>query len=238
LWPELDQSLDSQFLFIPKDNASSIAEAVIRLCKVILPDEYGLDPLRDAYVLTPTRKGPAGTVALNQSLQEELLPQKEQRQGLYSHGRFFGQGDKVMQMRNNYELGWESADTGRQAGRGVFNGETGTVVAVDETDTVLHVLFDDDRLAFYDQASLEDLELAYAITVHKSQGSEYPVVILALAPGAPQLLSRNLLYTAVTRARQKLLLVSSRRVVNQMLGNVQALTRYTLLTEWLGQDNA
>jgi len=115
----------------------------------------------------------------------------------------------------------------------VFNGETGTVVDVDDASDSLQVQFDDDRLVVYDRASLEDLELAYALTVHKSQGSEYPVVILAVAPGSPQLLSRNLLYTAVTRARQKLLLISSRRVIGRMLANVEAQQRYSFLKDYL-----
>lgn len=137
-----------------------------------------------------------------------------------------------MQMRNNYELAWYLIDDPKQKGMGVFNGETGTILAVDDLDRV-QVLFDDDRVVFYDQAGLLDLELAYAITIHKSQGSEYPVVVLAIAPGAPQLLSRNLLYTAVTRARQKLLLVSSRKVIGQMLANDRAQNRYTFLKDLL-----
>ena len=233
LWPELDQSKDSQFLFIPKENADSVAQAVVRLTQEILPRQYGLAPLRDVFVLTPSRKGNAGTLALNQVLQQVLLPPAEQRAGMRSHGRFFGMGDKVMQMRNNYDLAWQTAGDEQQEGNGVFNGETGTVVSVDDASDSLQVQFDDDRLVVYDRASLEDLELAYALTVHKSQGSEYPVVVLAIAPGAPQLLSRNLLYTAVTRARQKLLLVSSRRVIGRMLANVQAQQRYSFLKDYL-----
>jgi exodeoxyribonuclease V alpha subunit len=172
-------------------------------------------------------------MALNQVLQHVLLPSAEKREGIRSHGRFFGLGDKVMQMRNNYDLAWQLTDDEQQKGSGVFNGETGTVLEVDKAADCLQVLFDDERIVVYDRASLEDLELAYAMTVHKSQGSEYPVVILAVAPGAPQLLSRNLLYTAATRARQKLLLVSSRRVIGQMLANDRALSRYTFLKDWL-----
>lgn len=231
-WPVLDQSHDSQFLFIPREDSEGIAKAVIRLVQDILPTEYRLDPLRDVFVLTPTHKGPAGTQALNQVLQQVLLPPPGKRSYLRSHGRIFGVGDKVMQMRNNYELAWYLIDDPKQKGMGVFNGETGTILAVDDLDRV-QVLFDDDRVVFYDQAGLLDLELAYAITIHKSQGSEYPVVVLAIAPGAPQLLSRNLLYTAVTRARQKLLLVSSRKVIGQMLANDRAQNRYTFLKDLL-----
>ncbi|MCK9252606.1 MAG: ATP-dependent RecD-like DNA helicase [Eubacteriales bacterium] len=233
LWPELDQSKDSQFLFIPKENADSVAQAVIRLVQEILPQQYGLDPLRDVFVLTPSRKGNAGTLSLNQVLQQVLLPSADKRAGMRSHGRYFGLGDKVMQTRNNYDLAWHTSGDESQDGNGVFNGETGTVVDVDDASDSLQVQFDDDRLVVYDRASLEDLELAYALTVHKSQGSEYPVVILAVAPGSPQLLSRNLLYTAVTRARQKLLLISSRRVIGRMLANVEAQQRYSFLKDYL-----
>lgn len=232
-WPELDQAHESQFLFIPGDSADSVARTVTRLVQVILPREYGLDPLRDVFVLTPTRKGAAGTMALNKVLQDVLLPAPAKRDGLHAHGFFFGVGDKVMQTRNNYELAWHLAEDKAQQGSGVFNGETGTVAAVDKSTASLQVIFDDERVVLYDRASLDDLELAYAMTIHKSQGSEYPVVILAVAPGAPQLLSRNLLYTAVTRARHKLLLVSSRRVIGQMLANERAQDRYTCLKDWL-----
>jgi exodeoxyribonuclease V alpha subunit len=233
LWPQLDQTRDSQFLFIAKDSAEEIARAVLRLVGEILPGQYGLDPMRDVQVLTPSHKGPAGTLALNQALQQSLQPCAGERPGIRTAGRVFGPGDKVMQTRNNYDLDWRQPDDPTATGSGVFNGESGVVVAVDnETDT-LDVLYEDDRLVQYDRASLDDLDLAYAITVHKSQGSEYPVVVLAIAPGAPQLLTRNLLYTAVTRARNKLLLVSSKRVISQMLANDQAQSRNTLLREWL-----
>jgi exodeoxyribonuclease V alpha subunit len=233
LWPKLNQSKDSPFLLIPKESAEAAAQAVIRLVQVILPNEYGLDSLRDVFVLTPTRKGPAGTYALNERLQEIFFPPDRKRPGIKAHGRFFGIGDKVMQTRNNYEL--TGLTEGAQSTRsiGVFNGETGTIVSVNVDEDTLHVLFDDERTVLYDRASLEDLDLAYAMTVHKSQGSEYPVVILAIAPGAPQLLTRNLLYTAVTRAREKLLLVASRYVIEQMLRNKKAQRRYTFLDDCL-----
>ncbi len=233
--PRLDQSKDSPFLFIPKEQADAVAQAVVRLMKQVLPEQYGLDPVRDVFVLTPTRKGPAGTQQLNQKLQALLFPDSHTREGLKAHGSFFGVGDRVMQTRNNYDL-IASTKEGKEAG--VFNGETGTVHAVDEASALLHVLFDDDRLVPYDRAALEDLELAYAMTVHKSQGSEYPVVVLALSPGPPQLLTRNLLYTAVTRARDKLLLVSSRPVLDRMLANRSSLERWTMLAEALQQGRA
>ena len=253
-WPELDQSKDSQFLFIPKDRSEDIAKAVTRLVGNILPQEYGLDIRRDVQVLTPARKGPAGMLALNQTLQNVLMPSPEEDTVIKAHGSHFGVGDKVMQVRNNYDLAWrlaeirdgaddnpagksqgvsQAANMGESTGSGVFNGETGMVTLVDPDGDCLEVLFDEERLVAYDRAALEDLELAYAITVHKSQGSEYPTVILALPAGAPQLLTRNLLYTAVTRAKQKLLVVSSRKTLGQMLANNQTYSRHTMLKDWL-----
>lgn len=237
--PDLDQSLNSQFLWVNKDTPDDIAAAVTRLCSVILPEQYGLDPFRDVQVLTPSRKGPAGTVTLNQQLQKILMRSRDikgSRSVIDAHGSHFGTGDKVMQIRNNYDLPWRLRTDSRSTGCGVFNGESGTVLTVDKENGSLEVLFDEERLIEYDRMTLEDLELAYAITIHKSQGSEYPVVVLAIPPGAPQLLTRNLLYTAVTRAREKLLLVASRRTITAMLANNQALKRFTLLKEWLTQN--
>jgi exodeoxyribonuclease V alpha subunit len=233
-WPELDQSLNSQFLMIFKDRAEEVAEATIKLCRDILPGQYGLDPLRDVQVLTPSRKGPAGTQALNQNLQTALREADQlKKEHIEAHGSKFGIGDKVMQIRNNYEMTWQAMQDSDSTGKGVFNGESGTVIEVNSEDDYLEAAFEDDRLIRYDRMNLEDLELAYAITIHKSQGSEYPVVVLVIPPGAPQLLTRNLLYTAVTRARQKLLLVTSRRTLGSMLANNHAFSRYTQLKDWL-----
>ncbi len=235
-WFELDQTLTSQFLLVVRDEPPAMAEAVIKLCGDVLPQKYGFDPIRDVQVLTPAHKGPAGTQALNQSLQRSLRgqgPGPVPDNTIQAHGVAFAAGDKVMQLRNQYELGWTIADEPSVQGSGVFNGEGGQVSAVDEADDQLTVLFDDGRLVDYDRGALEDLDLAYAITVHKSQGSEYPVVILVVPPTAPRLLTRNLLYTAITRARQLLILVSSRRILAGMIANRQTSQRYTMLRQWL-----
>lgn len=234
-WPLKDQSFNSQFLLVPKEDMADMAEAVVRLCGEILPGQYRADPLREVQVLTPTRKGLAGSVALNQVLQARLRPdsQNSQDKDILAHGCRFGKGDKVMQIRNNYEIDWTMPEADAISGRGVFNGETGTVIDIDKENLSLEVLFDDDRRAVYDRANLEDLDLAYAMTIHKSQGSEYPIVVLVLPSGAPQLLTRNLLYTAVTRAREKLILITSRRILGNVLGNNQALNRHTQLGRWL-----
>lgn len=254
-WFEIDQSFASQFLLIAKDQVEAMADAVVKLCTDILPRQYGFDPIRDVQVLTPAHKGPAGTQALNRALQQALVGRGSLEPGqtataaempvvsrpqpgldaptLQAHGVTFAVGDKVMQLRNQYELAWTIVDDPQAQGSGVFNGESGLVSAVDEEDDQLTVLFDDGRQVDYDRGALEDLDLAYAITVHKSQGSEYPVVILVVPPTAPRLLTRNLLYTAITRARQKLLLVSSRRILTGMIANQQTNHRCTLLRQWL-----
>jgi exodeoxyribonuclease V alpha subunit len=236
--PELDQTFDSQFLWIVKESAEAVAQAVVKLYREILPEKYGLDPLRDVQVLTPSRKGAAGTGQLNQQLQQAMQQaSSDQDSGIHAHGSRFLPGDKVMQIRNSYDMSWIIQSDPAKTGSGVFNGETGTILSVEPEENTLEALFDDDRLILYDQATLEDLDLAYAITIHKSQGSEYPVVILAVPPGAPQLLTRNLLYTAVTRAWQKLLLVASRRTIAGMVANDRAYTRHTLLKGFLSTPN-
>lgn len=240
LAPTLDQSFDSQCLWVFKETPEEIADAAVKLCNNILPQQYGLDPLRDVQVLTPLRKGPAGTVALNRLLQKALQSRHQigmTDRGIEAHGSRFFVGDKVMQTRNNYDIMWRDRSDSSQSGCGVFNGESGTVQNIQEEDGSLEVLFDDERVIEYDRMTLEDLDLAYAITIHKSQGSEYSVVVLAVPTGAPQLLTRNLLYTAVTRARNKLILVASRRTIASMLANNHAYVRYTMLKDWLQQPS-
>ncbi len=236
-YPEIDQSFDSQFILVLKDKIDEMAAAVQKLCVQILPEQYSLDPLQDVQVLTPLRKGTAGCTMLNQMLQSQLNPadDKKQEQSLLLKGNRFSCCDKVMQIRNNYDLSWHMKNDSSVKGKGVFNGETGTIIRVDKDNRALEVLFDDDRLVLYDVSNLDDLELAYAITIHKSQGSEYPVVVLVLPPGAPHFLTRNLLYTAVTRAKKKIILVSSRKIINMTVENNAAYARHTLLSVWLTQ---
>ncbi len=236
-YPHIDQSFDSQFILVLKDKIDDMAAAVQKLCTQILPDQYGLDPLQDVQVLTPVRKGAAGCAMLNQALQSQLNPAAaaSQEQSLFFKGNRLSCCDKVMQIRNNYDLTWHMKNDRSIDGKGVFNGETGTITRIEKDNRSLEVLFDDDRLVSYDISSLDDLELAYAITIHKSQGSEYPVVVLVLPTGAPHFLTRNLLYTAVTRAKKKIILVSSRKIIKRAVENNAAYTRHTLLKDWLTQ---
>ena len=204
-----------------------------------LPEYYGFDTYRDIQVLTPTRKGPAGTRMLNRYLQQALNPPLENRRELNHGDRLFREGDRVMQIRNQYSLEWRrkttAGDGEEEMGRGVFNGDIGRVEAIHSHRESLTVLFDDDRLVDYPLALLDELEPAYAITVHKSQGSEFPVVVMPLFPSPPMLMTRNLLYTAVTRARKLVVLVGSERVMEQMVENNRIQFRHSGLCHRLQQ---
>jgi len=224
-----DQSLESDCMLIHMETAPEIAQAVARLCSQVLPKVYGIDVLRDTAVLSPSRKGPAGINALNPLLQSALGNTGEPH--CSSHGFSFRLQDKVMQTRNNYDLSFVNQD-GTQ-GSGIFNGELGLISEIDLASDCITVEMDDGRTVIYDRAAMDDLEPAYAMTVHKSQGSEYPVVILAIAPGSPMLNNRNLLYTAITRARKRLFIVTSKRTLERMIHCHAQNNRMTSLCEFL-----
>ena len=234
-WLEIDQSFDSSFIWVALNSQEEMANAVSRLYEEVIPKQYGFDVLRDVQVLTPVRKGLAGMSELNRKLQAIMNQRLDKK--ITVHGTDFAPGDKVIQLKNQYELEWKSVKSD-ETGQGVMNGETGIVLSVNKTDRTLIALFDEERQVLYDEAALEDLDLSYAMTVHKSQGSEYPVVVLVLPPTAPSLLSRHLLYTAVTRARLKLFLVSSRDTLRRALANDKATRRNTCLGLWLTENSA
>ena len=186
------------------------------------------EPIKDVQVLVPMKKGALGAINLNTRLQAALNPpspaKKERKQGEIT----LREGDKVMQTKNGYKIPWKRTKTGEE-GTGIFNGDLGTVERIDLSEQEVTVLFDDERAAAYDYSMLDELSLAYAATVHKSQGSEYPVVIMPLAGGAPQLMTRNLLYTAVTRAREQVYILGSSKCVYDMVNNNQIRRRYSAL---------
>ncbi len=221
--PEL-RRVDRDFFFMRRSSEEALTQLICDLCSTRLPKNMGI-PADQIQVLSPTRKGPAGTVYLNKLLQKVLnppAPTKKERQ----HGDFsFREGDRVMQIRNNYDIMWKKVD-GSTVGAGVFNGDIGTVTAIDPQAETLTVVFDD-REAEYDFSQLTELELAYAMTVHKSQGSEYRAVILVAWNGSPYLLSRSVLYTAVTRARELLIIAGREDVVTTMVSNSKRSRRYT-----------
>lgn len=227
---ELDQSLESDFLFIDSPDDQAMHEGVIKLCQKVLPDYYGVDGLYGAQVLSAVRRGRAGVNQLNESLQ--ILAQGESFLSVQAYGRRYAIKDKVMQTRNNYDLTWKLVGTGEE-GQGVMNGEMGLVVGLDPNKGSVRVLFEEEREVVLQAEDLEDLDLAYAATIHKAQGSEYPVVILVIPPAAPSFLSRNLLYTGITRARDRLFILTRKRILHMMLNREGAESRAGMLAFWL-----
>jgi len=198
-----------------------------------LPRSYGFDPVRDIQVLCPTKLGPTGTQALNVELQNLLNPEQKGKPQLQSASRVFRVGDKVMQVRNNYEIVWNRI--GGEQGVGAYNGDIGIVESINMRDRSMVVRMDDRRL-LYPAENLNELEIAYAITVHKSQGSEFPAVVLPVAQVPPRLCYRNLFYTGVTRARKLCIVAGRRDVVNRMMSNVRQNLRYSGLCELLKEN--
>lgn len=229
--PELAEK-SGDFFFMPKYTAAKVKSTVRELVETRLPAAYGLSPFWDIQVLVPGRKGEIGTNELNALLQQALNPPDKEKAerpvGLYT----LREGDKVMQVKNNYDITWVR-ENGEQ-GTGVFNGDVGMLTLIDRRSGLLRVKFDD-RTAEYSAESAQELELAYAVTVHKSQGSEFKAVVIPLFSGPPQLFYRNLLYTAVTRARELVIIVGREPVVQQMVENSKKTRRYTGLSAFLQQ---
>ena len=220
--PRLDVK-SGDFFFLSRNTDREIAATVADLCRNRLPRTYGADIVGNIQVITPSRKGEAGTENLNRLLQDTLNPRGGGKREHRVRDLIFREGDRVMQIRNNYELIWER---GEESGYGVFNGDIGMIEEIDPANQRVSVVFDD-RHVSYDFTGLDELELAYAVTVHKSQGSEYPVVILPLCQAPPMLLTRNLFYTAVTRAQRMVILVGREEIALQMVENNRQSMRYT-----------
>lgn len=221
------------FFFLERKDPQVIYKHTVMLMEQMLP-RYVQGTRDDIQVLTPMRKGALGSVRLNEVLQSVLNPPKQGKKETRAHEQIFREGDKVMQTRNNYQMEWEvPGNFGMpiEKGTGVFNGDFGVIAAVDTEAESLLVRFDENREVHYPFAQLEDLELAYAITVHKSQGSEYPAVILPLLSGPSGLFNRNLLYTAITRARKCVVILGDRETVLRMEQNVSQYTRYSGLKD-------
>ena len=211
------------FFFLEADGDAA-QKLVCDLVTTRLPRSYGFDPVRDIQVLCPTKLGPTGTQALNVELQNLLNPEQKGKPQLQSAARVFRVGDKVMQVRNNYEIVWQRI--GGEQGVGAYNGDIGIVESINTRERSMVVRMDDRRLV-YPAENLNELEIAYAITVHKSQGSEFPAVILPVAQVPPRLCYRNLFYTGVTRARKLCIVAGRRDVANRMMSNVRQNLRYS-----------
>ena len=229
--PRIDVK-DNDFFYLPRESDREIAATVAQLCQTRLPRTYGEMAIHGTQVICPSRKGETGTENLNVILQAALNPPSPEKREHRFRELTFREGDRVMQIRNNYDLEWEKPDG--SMGSGVFNGDIGVIEAINIGAENLEIRFDD-RHVVYEFNLLEELEMAYAITVHKSQGSEYPIVIFPLGSTAPMLLSRNLLYTAVTRAQSMVILVGREGILRTMVENNRQSMRYTGLVQWLGE---
>ena len=231
--PVLLDNKSRDFFFLKRDDANVIISIVIQLVRDKMP-RYVNAQMYDIQVLTPMRKGLLGVERLNKILQEYLNPPDRTKAEQEQNGVLFREGDKVMQVKNNYQLEWEIR--GRygipmEKGLGIFNGDMGIIREINKQTERVTVEFDEQRMVEYPYSGLEELELAYAVTIHKSQGSEYPAVVIPLLSGPKMLMTRNLLYTAVTRAKQCVTLVGDPYAFNQMEANTVEQKRYTALAD-------
>lgn len=220
---------DGDFFYLPCTDEEMTSKMIAGLCKSRLPRAYGVSVYDGIQVITPSRKGQNGTEYLNGILQAAMNPASESKREKKFRDIVFREGDKVMQTRNNYDIPWKKNGAD---GFGVFNGDIGIIREIDLMGQIIRIDFDG-RIAEYDFSMEEELELAYAITVHKSQGSEYPIVIFPLYRYTAKLLTRNLFYTAITRAQQMVILVGDGEVANRMIDNNRQTKRYTGLGYWL-----
>ena len=217
---------DNDFFFMPRGSEAECAATVCQLCEKRLPKAYDLSPMWDIQVLCPGKRGEAGTWGLNIALQKALNPPAKGKKEHTQNGRLFREGDKVMQVRNNYDMVWKKDDG--EMGQGIFNGDIGIIERMDPALRMMAIRFDD-RVADYPYDSLGELDHAYAITVHKSQGNEFEAVIIPLMDVSSRLCYRNLLYTAVTRAKKLLIIVGDARAVYTMVDNNRRTGRFTNL---------
>ena len=209
---------NKDFFFIDRPDAEGILNTVSELCAKRLPKAYGYNPLYDIQVISPSRKTMLGVAELNPVLQEKLNPESPGKTEKDAGGTTYRTGDKVMQIKNNYSISWKDIKTGKN-GEGIFNGDIGIIDEINLKDRYVKITFDEDKQAKYEFSQLEEIELAYSVTVHKSQGNEFPAVIMPMYPSSSMLMSRNLLYTALTRAKELVVLVGRRDVMYKMINN-------------------
>lgn len=221
------EKLNNDFFYINEVSQEKIQNNIISLCKERLKKYGDYEFFSDIQVLTPTKKGSLGTKELNKILQQSLNPERENSKQRQMGDRIFRKGDRIMQIKNNYDIMWEKKEAETKIGTGIFNGEFGIISNINEEEKQIKVVFDDEKIAWYSFSELDQLEHAYAITIHKSQGSEFNVVLLVAPQSAPMLLTRNLLYTAITRAKKMLIIIGSNKVVEFMIQNTDSKKRNT-----------
>ncbi len=230
---------NTDFFFQTRSMQEQVVETIVQMITTRIPKFKPVDKIKDIQVLVPMRKGLLGVNELNTALQKALNPENPLKLEKEYRGTIFRVGDKVMQIKNNYNTPWKlyapTSGMPIDEGVGVFNGDSGVITKVDLQRELVTVTFEDQKTVEYEFSQLDELELAYAITIHKSQGSEYPVVVLPIHSGPPMLMSRNLLYTAVTRAKQMVVCVGLKETVNRMVDNNKELERYSNLEKQLRQ---
>jgi exodeoxyribonuclease V alpha subunit len=229
-YPILNEK-DKDFFFMDTGSTQETLATILDLVQDRLPKYYGVDSLRDIQVLSPMRRGEVGINSLNKHLQEVLNPKDDNWQEKQVGDEIFRIGDKVMQVKNNYKLKWNLLKDGEEVdtGEGVFNGDLGFITDINNEESIVTVLFDDEKEVEYEFSELDEIKLSYATTVHKSQGSEFPVVLMPIHWGPPMLLTRNLIYTAITRAKKLVVLVGDRKYLSMMINNNKIAKRYSSL---------
>ena len=235
--PPLVNAKGKDFFFLEETKPKDVLDRVLEVTRDRLPKWNDYDPIKDIQILSCSRKGDVGVNVLNKRLQEHLNPPSKFKEEKTFGDIIFRTGDKVMQIRNNYKTKWELIEDNRivEKGEGVFNGDFGFITELDNEESELVVVFDDGRQVIYSFKQLDELVLAYATTIHKSQGSEFPVVIVPIFWGPPILLTRNLLYTAITRAKEIVVLVGDKRCLGYMIGNNKITDRYSGLRSRLSR---
>ncbi|MGN1420378.1 MAG: ATP-dependent RecD-like DNA helicase [Eubacterium sp.] len=231
--PVFDNSPDSDFFLLNERSKYNAPRKIVNLVTSRIPSGYGFDPVKDIQVLCPGRKGEVGTENLNALLQEVMNPPSRDKAEIKYKGYILREGDKVMQIKNNYDVPWFKDN---ENGTGVFNGDIGTLTRIDRANDIINVRFDD-REAMYSLENVSEIELAYAMTVHKSQGSEFDAVVLPVINTPPKLAYRNLFYTALTRAKSLLVIVGSEEAIKKMVDNDKKSRRYSALVHFLSVDN-
>lgn len=229
LMPILNEK-DKDFFFIYKQNPKEALEEIKELVVNRLPKYYGFDPINDIQVLSPMKKGDLGVISLNQKLQAVLNPENKLKPQKSLGSFSFRVGDKVMQIKNNYQIEWSISKQGEiEKGEGIYNGDIGIITEISDEENKIKVLFDQEKEVEYDYKDLDQLTLSYAITIHKSQGSEFRAVIIPVTSGPKMLLTRNLIYTGVTRAKDLVILVGDKKYIYEMVRNNQIEKRYSAL---------